>query len=106
MNMTLILLCTSGLLLHFLGRWSEAGRTAPIGAFSYLRQDIPGWLSAIIGSLVSMVLLPDLPGVLGIPTSPEIQGSGLMKLLALTAGYMGSSLAAKVPALVTGRGTR
>ena len=106
MNMTLILLCTSGLLLHFLGRWGEAVRTAPVGPIAYLARDIPGWLSAVIGSLVSMVLLPDLPAVLGIPSTPEIQGSGMMKLLALTAGYMGSSLAAKVPALVTGRGAR
>lgn len=105
MNITLILLCTCGLLLHFLGRYSEACRAARIGPLAYIAQDVAGWLSAIIGSVVCMVLLPDLPAVLGI-VAPDIEGSGLMKLLALTAGYMGSSIAAKVPALVTGRGTR
>jgi hypothetical protein len=105
MNLTLILLCVCGLLMHFLGRWGESCRSQRVGPFAYLRQDVPGWLSAIIGAVVCMVLLPDLPAVLGI-VAPDIENSGLMKLLALTAGYMGSSLAAKVPALVTGRGTR
>lgn len=106
MNPTLILLCACGLLMHFLGRYSEACRAQRVGPLAYLAQDIPGWLSALIGSIVCMAILPDLPAVLGIPASPELAGSGLMKLLALTAGYMGSSIAAKVPALVTGRGTR
>lgn len=105
MNFTLILLCVCGLLLHFLGRWSEACRTRRVGPFAYLAQDVPGWLSAIIGTVVCMVLLPDLPAMLGV-SAPDISGSGLMKALALSAGYMGSSIAAKVPALVTGRGTR
>ena len=105
MNLTLILLCICGLLMHFLGRYTEAFRTDRIGPLAYLRQDIPGWLSAIIGSLVCMVLLPDLPAMLGV-SAPDITQTGLMKSLALSAGYMGSSIAAKVPALVTGRGTR
>jgi hypothetical protein len=105
MNWLNITLCLCGLALHFLGRFGEACRVQKVGPFAYLRQDIPGWLSAIIGSLVCMLLLPDLPAALGI-VAPDIEGSGLMKLLALTAGYMGSSIAAKVPALVTGRGTR
>jgi hypothetical protein len=104
MNVTLILLCLSGLALHFLGRWSEALRTQKVGPIAYLRQDVPGWLTAVIGTGVCMLLLPDLPGVLGL--GPVVAGGGLMKLLALSAGYMGSSIAAKLPALVTGRGTR
>lgn len=104
MNLTLILLCACGLLMHFLGRYGEACRAQRAGPLAYLAQDIPGWLSAIIGSVVCMVLLPDLPVVLGL--GPVVAGGGLMKLLALTAGYMGSSIAAKVPALVTGKGAR
>ena len=98
-----ITLCLCGLLLHYLGRWGEARRTQKVGPFAYLSQDIPGWLSAVIGSLVCMLLLPQLPAILGLPDG---SGAGLLNVLALTAGYMGSSIAAKVPAIVTGRGTR
>lgn len=105
MNLTLILLCVCGLLLHFLGRYGEACRTPPrVGPLAYLRQDIPGWLTAIIGTVVSMVLLPELPVVLGL--GPVVAGGGLMKILALSSGYMGSSIAAKVPALISGKGQR
>lgn len=105
MNLTLILLCACGLLLHFLGRFGEYLKTqGKIAPMAYLAQDVPGWLSAIIGAVVCMALLPDLPGLLGL--GPVVATGGLMKTLSLTAGYMGSSIAAKVPALVTGKGTR
>lgn len=105
MNWLNITLCLCGLALHFLGRWSEARRTQKVGPVDYLSQDVPGWLSAIIGSLACMLLLPDLPAALGI-SAPDIQNTGMMRLLALTAGYMGSSIAAKIPAIISGRGTR
>ena len=54
--------------------------------------------------MVSMVLLPELPVVLGL--GPVVAGGGLMKILALSSGYMGSSIAAKVPALISGKGQR
>lgn len=104
MNVTLILLCACGLLLHFLSRYGEAARVNKIGPAAYLRQDVPGWLSAVIGSLVCMLMIEDLPAALGL--GPVVAGGALMKTLALSAGYMGSSIAAKVPALVTGKGTR
>jgi hypothetical protein len=105
MNLTLVLLAIGGLLLHFLGRYGEYWRsTEKIGPWPYILQDPPGWLSAVVGTLVCMLLLQDLPTLLGIPA--EFSAGGLMRFAAVTAGYMGSSLAAKVPALFTGRGTR
>jgi hypothetical protein len=105
MNLTLILLAVGGLLLHFLGRYGEYWRsTAKVGPWAYIVQDPPGWLSAIVGTAICMLLLQDLPTLLGIP--PEFSGGSLLRIAAVTSGYMGSSLAAKVPALFTGRGTR
>ncbi len=104
MNWVNLTLCLCGLALHFLGRFGEARRTQKVGPVAYLAQDIPGWLSAVIGSGACMLLLPDLPAALGI--GPVVANGGLMKILALSAGYMGSSLAAKIPAIITGRGAR
>jgi hypothetical protein len=104
MNVTLILLCACGLLLHFLSRYGEAARTTKVGLVTYVRQDIPGWLSAVVGSLACMLMLDSLPAALGL--GPVVATGGLMKILALSAGYAGSSLAAKVPALLSGKGAR
>lgn len=105
MNPTLILLCACGLLLHFLGRLSEHIRLkGKIGPIAYLRQDVPGWLSALIGSVACMAMLDSLPAMLGL--GPVVSGGGLMQVAAFCAGYMGSSIAAKVPSLISGKGIR
>lgn len=105
MNVALILLAIGGLLLHFLGRWGEYWRgTEKLAPWPYIMLDPAAWLSAVLGMLLCMALLQDLPKLLGIP--PEFDAAALMRFAAVTAGYTGSSLAAKIPALFTGRGTR
>lgn len=105
MNTTLILLCIGGLVLHFLGRYGEFWRTGErVWPHTYVMQDLPGWLSAAIGTAVCMLMLPDLPQLLGI--TGDVSDTGIMRLAALSAGYMGSSIAAKVPAFLTGKGVR
>lgn len=107
MTATLIALCIGGLLLHFLGRYGEFWRTGEhVWPHTYVAQDLPGWLFALVATGVCMLLLPDLPKILGMPASFDAGNSGLMRVLAFTAGYMGSSIAAKVPAWITGQGVR
>ena len=47
---TPVALCLAGFLLHFLGRYGEFLRTQAtrIGPHTYVAQDWPGWLSAMI----------------------------------------------------------
>lgn len=98
MNATVILLCAAGFALHFLGRYGEFLRTGEkIGPHTYVAQDLPGWISAAIGTAVTLALLPELAPLIGITTG---------KLGALMAGYVGSSLSSKLPALFTGKGVR
>lgn len=104
MNIIMILLCICGLALHFLMRWGESWRKERISPLAYAVQDLPGWIAAPIGALVCMLLLDSLPALLGIPG--DFTGSNLMRAAAFAAGYMGSSIAAKVPALFTGKGAR
>lgn len=97
---TPIALCLAGFLLHFLGRYGEYLRTQAtrIGPHTYIAQDWPGWLSAMIGTYVCFVALPELGPVIGI--TPNGAGGAFL------AGYFGSSLAAKLPAYLTGKGAR
>jgi hypothetical protein len=98
MNATVIILCIAGFALHFLGRYGEFLRTGEkIGPLVYLAQDWPGWLSAAIGTAVTLALLPEVGPLIGISTG---------NLGAVLAGYVGSSLSAKLPALMTGKGVR
>lgn len=107
MNLTLILLCIGGLALHFLGRYGEFWRTGEkVGPHIYAMQDLPGWIFALVATGVCMLLLPDLPKIIGMPVGFDAGNSGLMRILAFLAGYTGSSIAAKVPAYFTGQGVR
>jgi hypothetical protein len=105
MNATLILISVGGLVLHFVTRWGEHWRTSgKCGPVTYAMQDPPGWIAAAVGACVCMLMLQNLPAMLGIPG--DVGESGLMQAAAFTAGYMGSSVAAKLPAIFTGKGVR
>lgn len=98
MTATTIILCIAGFALHFLSRYGEFWRTGEkIGPHTYIAQDWPGWMSAAIGTAVTLALLPEVGPLIGISTG---------KLGAVMAGYVGSSLAAKLPAMFTGKGVR
>jgi len=100
MTVTMVLLCLAGFALHFLGRYGEYWRTTEkVSPVVYVSQDWPGWLSAAIGTAATLLVLPELAPALGMQVS-------MTNLGALTAGYMGSSLAGKLPSLFTGKGAR
>lgn len=91
------LLVFAGLVLHFLSRWGEFWRTTErLGPWDYLKHDPPGWLFAVVGAGVSYLVLPQLGPVLGVEPP----------LGAVAAGYMASSLAAKLPGFGGKGGTR
>lgn len=86
-----ILMAVLGLAMHFLSRYSEYFRTnSRISPRAYLNLDPPGWISAVIGAVVTVILLPELGPVVGL--SATLSGC-------FVAGYMGSSLAAKLPGI-------
>lgn len=90
--MTIYIATTLGFLLHFLGRygehWRAVGRTSP---WVYVCGDPIGWAAALIGVAAGTILLPDLGPVVGLSPTP---------LGGFAVGYMGSSIAAKLPGLV------
>lgn len=88
------LLILGGLLLHFLSRWGEHWRSHErVGPVHYVKLDPPGWAMAAVAALASYLVLPQLGPYVGVEPP----------LGALAAGYMASSLAAKLPNL-TGKG--
>lgn len=84
-----------GFLLHFLTRYGEHWRTSPDGKegpHKYVMRDPIGWASALCGVLAGLSLLPEIAPLLGVSVSP---------VGAFVVGYMGSSLAAKLPGIIT-----
>lgn len=91
------MLILGGLLLHFLSRWGEHWRTsAKDGPWAYVKLDLPGWVTAAVAAVASYLVLPQLGPYVGVEPP----------LGALAAGYMASSLAAKLPSLTGHAGTR
>lgn len=88
-----VALCALGFLIHVLTRWGEFRKTgAAVGLVEYLRLDVPGWAVAVLSTVAAYLILPEAGALLGASIT-------LSPLGALTAGYMGSSLGAKLPAL-------
>lgn len=87
----------AGLLIHFLTRWAEHFRQYP-NPWTYLTLDLPSWLLAVVGAIVFYFALPEIGKVTG--SSVEI---GVTPLWSLAAGYMGSSMCAKLLAIFAGR---
>jgi len=88
-----LLMCALGFALHFLTRWAEFWQTGEkIGPWRYAQLDPPGWAAALLATVAAYLILPEAPAILGAAV-------GLTPLGAFTAGYMGSSIGAKLPAL-------
>jgi hypothetical protein len=81
------MLILGGLALHFMGSWGEhwrsVGRVSPQ---AFIATDYPGWIAAFIAGALSYATLPQLGPMLGIEPP----------LGAVAAGYMASSLGAKI----------
>lgn len=95
MNELLAAMAFIGFLLHFLTRYGEHWRASPggqEGPHKYVMRDPIGWASAVCGVVAGFFLLPELAPLLGVSVSP---------VGAFVVGYMGSSLAAKLPGIVT-----
>ena len=94
----LVGMMVAGFVLHFLGRWGEYWRAhEKLGPVAYIRQDPPAWISAVIGAAAFYIALPELGPVLG------VQAAGVTPLWSLAAGYIGSSMAPKLLAIVAGK---
>ena len=86
-------MCALGFAAHFTARWAEFWRTGEhIGPLAYVKLDPPGWLAAILATAGTYLMLPEAPALLG-------GAGGLTPFNAFAAGYMGSSIGAKLPAL-------
>jgi hypothetical protein len=94
MNSLHVAMTGTGLLLHFLTRYGEFWRnpaTPRPTPWGYVLQDPVAWSVAAIGAGVSYVALPELGPLVGLSATPA--GS-------FAAGYIGSSLSAKLPAIL------
>lgn len=82
-----------GLALHFLGRWVEYNRkNGYLAPWAYVRLDIAGWISAVVGAGATVELLPEIGPALGLAAN---------KAGAFVLCYMGSSSLAKLPAILS-----
>lgn len=96
MNLSLILLCICGLMLHFVTRWGDAWRTSGrISPLAFALLDPPAWIAAVLGAIACMMMLRALVSLLGV--SETFSVDIVLQILAFTSGYMGSSIATKVP---------
>lgn len=100
MTIRLILLSILGLLLHFVMHWWAAWKVqGRIGPRAFLMQEPPRWIAAVLGMLACMLMLRGLLLILGI--TPDMETLPIVEVLlqamAFTVGYMGSSIAAKIP---------
>ena len=80
-------MCGLGLLLHFVSRWAEFWKTGDrLNPWAYATLDAPGWAFAALSAVAAYIVLPEV-------------GGQMTPLWALTAGYSGSSIGAKLPAI-------
>lgn len=85
------IMCLLGFGIHLFSRWGEFHKAVDkVSLWRYLKLDPPGWIVAVLSTIAAYIVLPEY-GLLG--------GTEVSPLAALTAGYMGSSLGAKLPAL-------
>ena len=96
-----------GLLLHVVSCWREYCRgVARVTPWAYVRQDVPAWLAALIGTIIAVMLLRDVAAILtALQVTLGIRDAlvNATRLLDLTAGYMGSSWEAKLPGIILPR---
>lgn len=93
-----------GFLLHLLMRWGEYRRgVEKLGLWAYVAQDPAAWGAAVVGTVIAVMLVPDISAIMAayqVPQSIHDKVQAAARLIYFTAGYMGSSLVAKLPGLV------
>ena len=86
------ILAALGFAMHFLARYGEYRRSVDkVGIIEYVVADWIAWISAVIGATASVLMLPTIGPALGLMAND----AGYFVI-----GYMGSSLAAKLPGLL------
>ncbi len=103
MDFLILTLCAGlGFVLHLTTSWGEQYRTvAPVSLWAYVRQDPPGWLGAVAGSLIAFAGLPVLDSwMTGLPPGVTLANTPLG---AAVASYIGSSQAPKWLGMATKR---
>lgn len=89
MNWTIFLFGMLGYLVHFTSSWAEYCKTVrPLNVLAYWQQDVSGWTSATLGSVVIVLVTVDVGQTLPLQVSP--------RLLSVLLGYTGSSVLAKL----------
>lgn len=93
-----------GFLLHVNGRYIEYRRAvAKVWPWTYIAQDPPAWVGAVIGTLIAILILPDVEAVLtafALPAQLVEKIKLAWRVLYFCAGYAGSSIIAKVPGMI------
>lgn len=104
MTIDLHLIAVLGFVLHVLTRWGEYRRAVDkVGLWAYIRQDPPAWAAAVVGTAIAIMLVPDISAIMAayeVPASLRDKVEAAARLIYFTAGYMGSSLVAKLPGLI------
>lgn len=104
MSIELHIIATLGFLLHLTMRWSEYHRAVEkIALWHYVRQDPPAWIAAVIGTVIAVMLVPDISAILAayeVPASLTDKVMVATRLIYFLAGYVGSSFVAKLPGLI------
>lgn len=93
-----------GFALHFVGRYGEYRRAVEkVWPWAYVAQDPPAWVGAVIGTVIAVLVLPDIEAVLAafqLPAQLVEKVRLAWRLLYFCAGYAGSSVIAKVPGML------
>ena len=93
-----------GFALHFVSRYGEYRRAvAKVWPWTYVGQDPPAWVGAVIGTLIAVLILPDIEAVLGAFALPPTLVDKIKlawRVLYFCAGYAGSSVVAKIPGMI------
>lgn len=95
MTSTLVCWGLLGFLTHFISCWAEYCKTTEkLTPVKYVERDTAGWIAACVGSLMVILLAPDVFSMLQVtlPITPRLEGA-LM-------GYAGSSLIPKLLGMV------
>lgn len=104
MNIDLHIIAVLGFLLHLVMRWGEYRRAVEkVALWSYVMQDPPAWIAAVVGTLIAVMLVPDISAVMAaydVPASLSDKVAAAARLIYFLAGYAGSSLVAKLPGLI------
>lgn len=104
MSIELHIIAGLGFLLHLTMRWGEYRRAIEkVSLWAYVMQDPPAWIAAVVGTVIAVMLVPDISAILAayeVPASLTDKVMAAARLIYFLAGYAGSSLVAKLPGLI------